>query len=259
MCQLFGVSSATPIRLTFDWSTFALRGSEAGGNPDGWGVAYFTEGDWVRVREPRPAAGSVMVEHLARHAPAASVVISHVRRAVGSALSLGNTHPFQRVLGGRAHVFAHNGYSPGDAPPGAWLRPVGDTDSERLFCRLLEALEPLWRDNSPPSLASRHALIAETAAAARRRGAANFLYSDGITLFAHGHRRTLPGDAVSAEPGLYWREVGDSDGSCEGVTVSGRCPAVAEIATRPLDRGNWQAMAAGELLCFENGRRVAVD
>jgi predicted glutamine amidotransferase len=54
-----------------------------------------------------------------------------------------NCQPFVRELGGRVHVFAHNG----DLDIGALraklplggFRPVGDTDSEYAFCALLGA------------------------------------------------------------------------------------------------------------------------
>jgi len=39
MCQLPGLSSSDQIRLTFDWESFALRGSQVEGNPDGWSIA----------------------------------------------------------------------------------------------------------------------------------------------------------------------------------------------------------------------------
>jgi glutamine amidotransferase len=81
MCQLLGLSSSDPIRLTFDWDSFAMRGSQQGGNPDGWGVAYYEGVDAMLLREPAPAAESSMVQFLSSHAPRSNLVISHVRRA----------------------------------------------------------------------------------------------------------------------------------------------------------------------------------
>ena len=37
MCQLFAVSSAAALRTSLSWEGFAMRGSAALGNPDGWG------------------------------------------------------------------------------------------------------------------------------------------------------------------------------------------------------------------------------
>ena len=112
MCQLLGLSSSDPVRLTFGWESFVLRGSREGGNPDGWGVAYFSAKDVSLLREPEPAADSPMVRCLAQHAPRSDLVISHIRRATYGERTLANTQPFHRVLGGYPHVFAHNGFVP---------------------------------------------------------------------------------------------------------------------------------------------------
>lgn len=263
MCQLLGLSSSNPIRLTFSWESFATRGSAEGGNPDGWGVAYFAGADVTLVREPAPAAESPMVQFLDRQAPRSDLIISHVRRATFGARNLANTQPFQRVLGGRTHVFAHNGFVPplGPSETSSWLLPQGDTDSERLFCHLLAYLEPLWRSGNIPTLAKRVAVVQRFAGEIRQRGASNFLYSDGITLFAHAHRRTLPGDAVSDEPGLYVNIGQSAAGSdmtmpCRGLRKEGHCSYQALVASLPLNDHDWVALKAGEIACFEHGRRV---
>ena len=262
MCELFGVCVEQPLRLRFGWQEFALRGSRQRGNPDGWGVAYFAHRDVLLLREPVPAAESPMVKFLAEHAPPSKTIISHVRRAVRGALSFENTQPFVRYLAGRAHVFAHNGYvADVEVPSGsAFLRPTGDTDSERLFALLLCDIEKLWRNGTPP-LADRFATLEQFAQRFRGHGALNFLYCDGVTLFAHGHRRTLPGAAISSDPGLYLleRDAGDGDGDqkpCVGLACDGGKGLQAVVATVPLDDQAWRPLAHGEIACFEQGRRV---
>jgi glutamine amidotransferase len=263
MCQLLGLSSSDPIRLKFGWESFAMRGSEAGGNPDGWGVAYFEDADVMLLREPVPAAESPMVQFLNRHAPRSNLIVSHVRRATQGERRLANTQPFQRVLGGRTHVFAHNGFVPPASIPesSCWLLPQGETDSEQLFCLLLGRLEPLWSGGGIPALAQRREVVKRFAGEILERGGANFLYSDGINLFAHGHRQTLPGDAVSDKPGLYVNLYTSKAGSdmaipCEGLSSEGSCSYQALVATQPLHQGDWVALQAGEIACFEQGLRI---
>ena len=241
-----------------------MRGSQQGGNPDGWGVTYFEGPGAMTLREPAPAAESPMVRFLNRHAPRSNLVISHVRRATEGGRKLVNTQPFERLLGGRTHVFAHNGYVPPFESIGssAWLQPQGDTDSERLFCHLLGLLEPLWRKDEPPALASRLQVLTRFSEKILQLGASNFLYSDGINLFAHGHRQTLPGDAISEEPGLYVNLQRSQKGSdmaipCEGLRAEGSCSHHALIATTPLSDHGWLPLTPGEIACFANGRRVA--
>ncbi len=64
MRQLFAVSSAASQRVNLSWKGFAMRGSEALGNPDGWGLAYADGNDVHLVREPSPAADSPFVAFL---------------------------------------------------------------------------------------------------------------------------------------------------------------------------------------------------
>lgn len=263
MCELFGVSVEEPIRLRFGWDSFARRGSREGGNPDGWGVAYFARRDVLLLREAEPAADSPMVRFLARCAPRSRLIVSHVRRATRGKRSLENTQPFVRYLAGRAHVFAHNGFvaDPGPIPAGTSLRPTGETDSERLFALLLSKLEPLWRRGVAPSMDDRLAVVDEFARSMRERGALNFLYCDGEILFAHGHRHTVPGDAVSTDPGLYVLQRDDRpdngpDVPCVGLECDEIESPHALVATVPLDGQTWTALDPGELACFERGRRV---
>ncbi|GJL83640.1 MAG: class II glutamine amidotransferase [marine bacterium B5-7] len=259
MCQLFGASSATPVRLNFSWKSFALRGSTSDGNPDGWGVANYIGHDVALFREPIPAEDSPLVYFLGNHLPMSTLVISHVRNAIGSDVSLANTHPFVRALGPHSHVFAHNGYATVESLANAWLTPIGETDSEHLFCRLLNSLEPLWRSGNVPPLAERLQVVNAFATAIRPHGSTNFLYSDGATLFAHGHRKTLPGRRISSEPGLHYCESKGAIDDPQGVQFDGPTTDIALVATTPLDDGEWIAFEPGEVACFEAGRRVIPD
>jgi glutamine amidotransferase len=240
-----------------------MRGSEKGGNPDGWGVAYFEGADVMLIREPAPAVESPIVQFLGSYAPRSDLIISHLRRATFGARKLTNTQPFQRVLGGHTHIFAHNGFvQPFDLPKtSSWLLPQGDTDSERLFCLLLGYLEPLWSGEGIPALKKRLEVVKRFAGEIRERGASNFLYSDSLSLFAHAHRQTLPGDAVSDEPGLYVSLYQSEKGSdmtipCRGLLSEGSCSHQALVTSLPLNGHDCMPLKAGEIACFEHGRRI---
>jgi hypothetical protein len=146
MCELLALSSSRPVNLTFSLETLAARWGAAGSAHDGWGVAFYQGTDVALFREPAAAADSALVRFLETEGPATHLAISHIRHATQGGESLANTQPFVRELGGRAHVFAHNGDLPGiyscDALALGSHRPVGQTDSERAFCVLLERLSP---------------------------------------------------------------------------------------------------------------------
>jgi predicted glutamine amidotransferase len=138
---------------------------------------------------------------------------------------------------------------------------TGGTDSKQLFCHLLGDLEPLWSRDGNPTFEKRFDVVKRFAQEIIERGASNFLYSDGISLFAHGHRQTLPGDAVSDEPGLYVKLYKSKTGSdmtipCRGLRTEGHCSYQALVTTLPLSDHEWMPLKAGEIACFEHGQRI---
>ena len=194
MCELLAISSRELVAADFALERFARRGGLDGPHRDGWGIAAYEGPDVFRLREPLAAAESELVRYVDRHIPPSRLIITHIRLATRGDRALWNTQPFQRELGGRVHLFAHNGNLSGvdrEAFRSRRFRPLGDTDSELVFCHLLERLAPLWdaTDTVPP-LADRLARVAEVAAELRPHGPANFFYADSDALFVHAHRRT---------------------------------------------------------------------
>lgn len=268
MCELLAVSTSQPARLAFSLHTLAARGSPTGGTRDGWGVAFYQGEDVALYREPGAAGDSALVTFLESHGPATGLAISHIRHATQGSVRLANTQPFVRQLAGRAHVFAHNGNLLGiearDALGAGRWQPVGDTDSERAFCALLARVEPLWAAAAVPALLERLSLLADFAADLRRLGPANFLYSDGDALFAHGHRRIQPALGRIEPPGLWTLQRhcagGDEPPQCQGgVSImdgdGGR--TVQCVASVPLTDEAWRPLAEGELLAVRGGELLA--
>lgn len=262
MCELLALSSSRPARLTFSLQRLASHGNLRGGSPDGWGVAFYSGHDVALFREPAPAASSSLVQFLEAQGPRTPLAISHIRHATRGAVTLANTQPFARELGGRTHVFAHNGDL-----PGIWDNlalaldsdyPVGETDSEQAFCALLSRLRELWRGGGLPSLEDRFSLVRDFAAELRALGPANFLYADGDVLFAHGHRRKhLPGRPDDA-PGLWLlqRYCADTDivsKPVDVVSVEGGGQFVAMLASVPLTEDAWRPLGNGETVVVRDG------
>jgi predicted glutamine amidotransferase len=264
VCELFCLSSRLPTRATFSLEKFASHGG-VGGPIDGWGIA-FHEGRDVRLyKEPEPAADSSWLQFIRQRQLASPLVLSHIRRATRGPISLANTQPFVRELGGRMHVFAHNGRLEGIDDQGTGPRrfsPVGETDSELAFCILLENLAPLWSGGKVPSLDERQALIARFAGGMRALGPANFLYTDGDALFAHGHRR-IQQDGTIAPPGLWHlsRECSlDTDALAQAGVMIEADPGpqqIALFASVPLTSESWRPLDEGEVLAVRAGRVLA--
>ena len=183
-------------------------------------------------------------------------MISHIRKATQGRAQLANTHPFVRELWGRYWLFAHNGHLEDfNPPPGQYYTPVGDTDSERAFCHLLESLRR--RYDSPPPQDELFAALAELTAAIRKHGLFNFMLSNGEWLAAHAS--TLLYYIVRQAP-FGQAHLLDNDLSVDFAAVTTPRDRVAVIATLPLTRNEtWQQLAVNELVLFRDGAIVARD
>jgi predicted glutamine amidotransferase len=265
MCELFCLSSRLPTSVTFSLRKFANRGGLGSHNVDGWGVAFHDGREARLYKEPEPAGDSPWLAFIQERRLPTRLLISHIRHATRGALSLANTQPFARELGGRTHLFAHNGRLEGIddrfAASKGRFRPVGDTDSEMAFCLLLERLSSLWDGSAVPPLAARLAVVTGLAADLRPLGPANFLYSDGEVVFGHGHRRTQV-DGTIAPPGLWCLQracaVDTEALAPAGVTIE---PAagpqeITLLASVPVTDEQWRPLAEGEIVVVADGQVV---
>jgi glutamine amidotransferase len=262
MCELFAMSARYPSTVEMSLEEFSRHGGLSGAHKDGWGIAWYDEGDLRLIKETAPAASSACVQFVQAHPLRSTMVISHIRKATQGQVATRNCQPFVRELGGAWHSFAHNGDLRGwvDEDPERWrsFRPVGETDSERAFCALLEGMLPLWRGAGTPELSARLEIVAQFAAELRAKGPANFLYCDGDAMFAHAHRRSQSDGTIRA-PGL-WRLARHCDAGgelqAEGLRIVGRESGqdVVLFASVPLTAEDWLPMAEGEVLAARLGR-----
>jgi predicted glutamine amidotransferase len=263
MCELFAMSARFPTTVRLSLDVLARHGGGSGPHRDGWGIAFTQERDALVIREPGAANDSACLAFLQRQEIRSPLVIAHIRRATQGERLLRNTQPFTRELGGRVHLFAHNGMFPGierdENFTARRFRAVGDTDSEHAFCALLERMAPAWAAGVP-SLETRLAVITAFAAALRELGPANFLYSDGDALFAHGHRR-MSATGEIRPPGLHLLcRSCNARGDCApltGVTIGpDESQQVALLASVPLSDEGWQPLGDGEIVVLRDGRAV---
>jgi glutamine amidotransferase len=259
MCELFAMSSRVPTTVNLSLREFAEHGGGAAAHKDGWGIAYYEDNDVRLLKDTTCANHSPWVQFVKEQELRGSLVMSHIRKATDGAIALKNTQPFHRELGGRAHVFTHNGHVPkirarDEFRVGPFV-PIGDTDSELAFCALLERLAPLWRNGaSLPDRSARLEVVSTFAAELGEIGLANFIYSDGDTLFAHGDRRKHPDGAFRA-PGLHVlrRRCCEPFDSTSGLSVKVANQTVVLIASVPLSNERWQPLEEGDVVAVANG------
>jgi len=263
VCELFAMSSDQPARLSYELSEFATHGGQRYANRDGWGIVFTQERDAYVFREPGAASASPLEKLVAGHTVPTRLAIAHVRRATAGHPALRNTHPFSRVVDGKACHFAHNGDLPGlkeaFAGSAAEENCIGDTDSELVFMLLLDRLRGL---PASTSMEERFAAFGVLCAEMRAYGDANFLYTEGETLFVHAHKRRYEENDVISEPrapGLHLMELDgvSSQWRVRGAHLINEGKSHVLVASVPLDDGPWQDLAAGTTLLIREGQVVS--
>lgn len=263
MCELLGISNQRATRLSISLEALAAHSAPGKSNRDGWGAGFYQGNDVALFREPGAASDSALVHLLEAQGPSTTLAISHIRRATLGEVKLANTQPFIRELKGRTHLFAHNGHLPGISLNQKFsldsFRPVGETDSEHAFCALMARMQGLWHNASAlPSIDDRLAVVTAFAKDLRELGPANFLYTDGEVLFAHGHRRIQAASGKIEPPGLFMlsRQCCSEADSFEaaGVAVAQGYQEVVLIASVPLSDEPWRPLQEGEVVAVSLGR-----
>lgn len=253
MCQLLGMNCNVPTDICFSFTGFQRRGGATDVHRDGWGIAFF-EGRGVRLfLDPRPSSESPVAELVRRYPIRSLNVIAHIRKATQGPVGLENTHPFMRELWGRYWIFAHNGNLADYAPnlDGSFL-PVGQTDSERAFCHLLQTLRRRFPEHLP-GRNELHVEIAAFATALRSHGTFNFMLSNGDCLFAH--RATELYCVVRRAP-FPVAHLKDEDMAVDFSDVASADDCVTVVATSPLtDNEIWTPLPVDKVSLFADGKR----
>lgn len=251
MCQLLGMNCNTPTDICFSFEGFRSRGGLTDVHRDGWGIAFF-EGRGARIfLDAQPSVDSPVAELVRRYPIHSTNVIAHIRKATQGVVALENTHPFMRELWGRYWIFAHNGNLTDFAPPldGSYT-PVGNTDSERAFCYILQTLRSRFPTAAPAHdelFATMQTLAKEIAGA----GEFNFLLSNGDFLLAHCATRL---SYIVRQAPFSVAHLMDQDVSIDFSEVTSADDRVAVIATTPLtDNEQWTTLQPGTLALFEHG------
>jgi predicted glutamine amidotransferase len=251
VCELLGLSFNQPVGCSLSFRGFRDRGD---GNPHGWGVARF-EGPSCQVfKEPVSAPDSPLATFLRDYPPFRSqIFIGHVRHASCGGVNLHNTHPFSRPFRRRDVVLAHNGTVCGAVAAGPLtFHPVGETDSERLFCALLTRL-------SQESIAfTDHGQIETLLREFNELGTVNLLFSEGEHLFCYHDRGGYTGLYMTRRVAPFSRvSLCDEDWQVDLTEEKRPSQKGYVVATRPLTRGEeWSRISPGSLVVLKDGECV---
>lgn len=251
MCQLLGMNANTPTDVMFSFTGFATRAEE---HKDGFGIAFF-EGPGVRLLVDAQSARVSPVAEMVRRFPIRSDnIVAHIRKATQGRVALENTHPFVRELWGRYWIFAHNGDLKHYAPRlhGAF-HPVGETDSERAFCWLMQELAKAHARLPPVAELTR--TLRELVPRIAAHGSFNCMLSNGAALWAHCSTRLH--HVVRQHP-FTRASLHDEDVTVDFALHTSPSDRVAVVVTEPLTRDEtWTAFAPGEIKVYVDGVPVA--
>jgi glutamine amidotransferase len=248
----------TPTDVTFSFAGFAQRGGRTDLHADGWGIAFFEGGEDDRglrhFVDHQPACDSPVAELIRRYPIKSRNVIAHIRKATQGRVALENCHPFVRELWGRYWVFAHNGDLQDFQPRlHASFRPVGNTDSERAFCWIMQELAKSHA--GVPSVAELTLTLRELAREISRHGTFNFMLSNGLALWAHASTNLF---YVERRHPFAHATLSDEDLSVNFAEHTLPSDRVAVVVTAPLTTNEtWTPFAPGELKVFVGGACVA--
>lgn len=281
-CQLLGMNCAKPTDFSFSFKGFSMRGGYTDIHSDGWGLCFY-EGRGLRAfHDSKAAYMSPIADLVGQTGFYTYNMMAHIRYATAGETSLENVHPFQREMWGIQWCFAHNGdvrhFAKNDLNKLPWLgeeegertyNPVGQTDSEAIFCAILNSLKAKF--TSLPSLPVLHdylnVLMQQLAATATSSSddpiILNFLLACGEHVqFAYSWPGARPGSKVwnglyyiVREPPFGAASLIDCDYKVDFRQVCSDQDRVAIIATKPLTADeDWVEIKKGELILFDDGR-----
>lgn len=253
MCQLLGMNCNTPAAISFSFEGFSARGGGTDEHKDGWGIAFYRGAGCQVFTDHLSSVTSPIADLIKRNPIKSRNIIAHIRKATQGPIVLENSHPFMREMWGQYWTFAHNGDLQNFLPSSdGQFHPVGETDSERAFCYMMNMLRRRFPDHKrTPPLAILFDAVAELAEEIGAHGVFNFMLSNGEVLFAHCS--TQLHYIARAYPFSTARLI-DCDLTIDFSVHNHRDDRMTVIATKPLTSDeSWTAFHPGELKMFAEG------
>jgi glutamine amidotransferase len=240
-----------PTDICFSFEGFCARGGKTDEHRDGWGIAFFEDLGCRLFLDDNASIASPIAQLVKQYPIKSRNVIAHIRKATQGEVGLESCHPFQRELWGNYWVFAHNGNLENFEPKltGMYL-PVGETDSEKAFCLLLETLREKF-PHGKPKLEELYSILKTVTQTLSSQGIFNYLLSNGEYLFVHC---TTQLHYIVRQAPFAAAHLIDEDITVDFQALTNQDDRVAIITTVPLtDNEVWTVISPGELLVFQDG------
>lgn len=230
MCELFGISSKTPVRANDLLRDFYMHSER---NPDGWGLAVFRGHAVSLEKEPVKANKSSYLSQRLSWDVTASNLMAHIRLATIGYMDYSNCHPFVwDDSNGRSWTLIHNGtIFETDLISPYYEKREGTTDSESMLLYLVDLIDrEMDKKGRGLSAKERFAIIDEALVKLAARGKLNILLFDGEQMYVHANYR----DKL-----FRWQE-----------------EATCCFSTQPLRIGRWEKIPLNQTLGYISGELV---
>ena len=253
MCELLALCFNKKIRPYISFRAFRESGEY---NPHGWGIAFYPEPHVACIfKENLPVKESILADFISKyHGLRSKIFICHVRFGTSGGRYYRNTHPFSRELLGRDYVFAHNGTINYKGLRFVRFKPIGETDSERVFCYILDRISERGINSwGLDEFRWIHELFLEI----NSRGYLNCLLSDGEYLFCYSDMKGFNRMCYVYRAPPYPRvRLRDLDWEIDLNLTKSEDEKGYVIATYPLTNENWETFSDGELLILRDGEII---
>lgn len=188
MCELFGVSSAKPIKINKYLVELVAHSCD---NPHGWGFANFREHKVTLHKHPGKASESVQIMSFLKEEIWVNKFFAHIRMGTRGRRSYLNCHPFTVVdCMQRQWTLQHNGTIFTDILDEYEYIQIGETDSERILMRLLDMVnEAEKKVNRDLTSEERFQLIDQLILELVPHNKVNLMIYDGEFMYVHCNLR----------------------------------------------------------------------
>ena len=229
MCELFGISSAKPIKINKYLEEFVAHSYD---NPHGWGFAYFNDNKVTLEKNSECAAESEQVKAFLSKDVWVEKFLAHIRLGTRGVKNYLNCHPFTGLDSKkRSWTLQHNGTIFTNILDEYEYFQVGETDSERIFLHLLDkvnqAEKAVDRDLTPEE---RFALIDELVLELVPDNKVNLMIFDGEFMYVHCNYLNTLYEKLDGETRVF--------------------------ATVPLDKEDWQPVPFMQLVVYKDEKLV---
>jgi predicted glutamine amidotransferase len=249
MCEILGISLITSCRPEKYLKEFLCNGK----NYDyGWGLGLYPDNSAQVIKEST-YANRLSWDRFLKYCKElnSKIFVGQLRNSTIGPRSRKNNHPFHRELNGKEYIFAHNGtvFNFKNLEIGQ-STPLGDTDTEHIFCHLLDCIKKLniynWQIKDFQWLAHKMREL-------NQLGTLNCVFSDGTYLFAY--------KSTKIENNLYFNPINiDFKATLDDFWPEIKTLVTSKIgmiiSTRQLTKKPCYQLKRGELIAIKDGKVV---